>query len=91
MAAHGITCNAYAPGIVGTAMWEEIDEVMGTLSGAAKGETIRKYSGNILMGRVSVPEDVAETVSYLSGKGSDYMTGQTCKLTLSLSVARSAH
>ena len=72
-------------------MWDDIDEAMGTLSGAAKGETIKKYSGNILMGRVSVPEDVAETVSYLSGKGSDYMTGQTCTLTLKLSVAHNAH
>ena len=79
VAQHGITCNAYAPGIVGTAMWDEIDEKMGALSGAAKGETLKKYSGGILMGRVSVPEDVAETVSYLAGKGSDYMTGQTCK------------
>ena len=77
VAPHGITCNAYAPGIVGTAMWDEIDEKMGELSGAAKGETLKAYSGGILMGRVSVPEDVADTVSYLAGKGSDYMTGQT--------------
>lgn len=72
-------------------MWDEIDEVMGTLSGAAKGETIKKYSGETLMGRVSVPEDVAETASYLSGKGSDYMTGQTCTLTLNSSVVCSAY
>ncbi|KAL6714772.1 hypothetical protein ACLMJK_008198 [Lecanora helva] len=77
VASYGITCNAYAPGIVGTAMWDEIDEKMGELSGAAKGETLKKYSGNILMGRVSVPEDVADTVSFLAGRGSDYMTGQT--------------
>ena len=72
-------------------MWDEIDEVMGKLSGAAKGETIKKYSGQILMGRTSVPEDVAETVSYLGAKGSDYMTGQTCTLTLSPSLVLSAH
>lgn len=48
-------------------MWDEIDEVMGKLSGAARGETMKKYSGQILMGRTSVPEDVAETVSYLKG------------------------
>ena len=72
-------------------MWDEIDEVMGRLSGAAKGETIKKYSGQILMGRTSVPEDVAETVSYLGSKGSDYMTGQTCTLTLDPSAVYSAH
>lgn len=70
-------------------MWDEIDEVMGKLSGAARGETMKKYSGQILMGRTSVPEDVAETVSYL--KGSDYMTGQTCTLALIPSLACSAH
>ena len=58
-------------------MWDEIDEKMGALSGAAKGETIKKYSGAILMGRVSVPEDVADTVSYLASRGCGYMTGQT--------------
>ena len=58
-------------------MWDEIDAKLGEMSGAAKGETIKKYSGVILLGRVGVPEDVAETVSYLAGKGSDYMTGQT--------------
>ena len=77
VARHGITCNAYAPGIVGTAMWDEIDEKMGQLEGAAKGDMLKKYSGAILMGRVSVPEDVAKTVSFLAGGESDYMTGQT--------------
>ena len=91
VATHGITCNAYAPGIVGTAMWDEMDEAMGRMSGAAKGETIKKYSEKVLMGRVSVPEDVAETVSYLSGRGSDYMTGQTCKSSGNPSVAYYAH
>ena len=72
-------------------MWDEIDEAMGRISGAAKGETIKKYTERILMGRVSVPEDVAGTVSYLSGKGSDYMTGQTCKSSVDHSIAYCAH
>ena len=77
VARHNITVNAYAPGIVGTTMWDEIDEKMGEITGAAKGDTLKKYSGGILMGRVSVPEDVAKTVSFLAGPDSDYMTGQT--------------
>lgn len=78
MATHKITVNAYAPGIVGTAMWDTIDEEIGKMTGAAKGETIKKYSGELIaLGRTSVPEDVAKTVSYLSGSDSDYMTGQT--------------
>ncbi|EUC41299.1 hypothetical protein COCMIDRAFT_106549 [Bipolaris oryzae ATCC 44560] len=78
MAQHKITVNAYAPGIVGTAMWELIDEKLGEITGAKKGETIKKYTQDLIaLGRTSVPEDVSSTVSFLCSKDSDYMTGQT--------------
>ncbi|KAL8724140.1 MAG: hypothetical protein Q9166_008113 [cf. Caloplaca sp. 2 TL-2023] len=77
VARHNITVNGYAPGIVGTAMWDEIDEKMGEITGVAKGDTLKKYSGGILMGRVSVPEDVAKTVSFLASPDTDYMTAQS--------------
>ena len=76
-AQHGITVNAYCPGIVGTAMWDEIDEKLAENEGLQKGEAIEKYSDLIALGRVSVPEDVASFVSYLASKDSDYMTGQS--------------
>ena len=76
-AKHGITVNAYGPGIVGTAMWDLIDEKLAAEEGLAKGEAIKKYAGDILMGRVSVPEDVANLVSFLASEDSDYITGQT--------------
>ncbi|PNS16858.1 Diacetyl reductase [Sphaceloma murrayae] len=84
MSEHGITCNAYAPGIVGTAMWDEIDEELGKKRGEKlgevikKGETIKKYTEELIaLGRVSVPEDVAKLVSFLASKDSNYITGQT--------------
>lgn len=78
MAEHKITVNAYAPGIVGTAMWDLIDEELGKRKGVEKGETIKKYSGDLIaLGRTSVPEDVSKVVSFLCGPDSDYMTGQT--------------
>ncbi|KAJ4354161.1 uncharacterized protein N0V89_005894 [Didymosphaeria variabile] len=78
MAEHKITVNAYAPGIVGTAMWDLIDEELGKKNGAKKGDTIKKYSGELIaLGRTSVPEDVSSTVSFLCSRDSDYMTGQT--------------
>jgi meso-butanediol dehydrogenase/(S,S)-butanediol dehydrogenase/diacetyl reductase len=49
-AKHGITVNAYGPGIVGTAMWDLIDEKLAAEEGLAKGEAIKKYAGDILMG-----------------------------------------
>lgn len=78
MAEHKITVNAYAPGIVGTAMWELIDEEIGKKKGVKKGDTIKKYSEDLIaLGRTSVPEDVSKCVSYLASPDSDYMTGQT--------------
>lgn len=76
-ARYGITVNAYGPGIVGTAMWDLIDEKLAEHEGLAKGEAIKKYSEAILLGRVSVPDDVASLVSFLSSTDSDYVTGQT--------------
>lgn len=78
MARHKITVNAYAPGIVGTAMWDLIDEELGKIDGRKKGETIKKYTDELIaLGRTSVPEDVAKVVSFLSGPDSEYVTGQT--------------
>ena len=76
-AKHGITVNAYCPGIVGTDMWELIDEKLAAEEGWQKGEALKTYSGAIALGRVSVPEDVASYVSYLASPDSDYMTGQS--------------
>ncbi|HEU5019106.1 MAG TPA: acetoin reductase [Pseudolabrys sp.] len=75
-ATHGITVNAYCPGIVGTDMWVEIDERMAEITGAEIGATYKKYVEGIALGRAQTPEDVAAFVSYLAGPDSDYMTGQ---------------
>ena len=63
MAKHKINVNAYAPGIVGTAMWDQIDEKLGAIEGRAKGESVKKYSSDLTAsGRISVPEDVGNVV-----------------------------
>lgn len=49
----------------------------GQLSVQTEGTSDTAYSEAILMGRVSVPEDVAKFVSYLASPDSDYMTGQS--------------
>lgn len=75
-ASAGITVNAYCPGIVGTDMWVEIDERFSEITGAAKGETYKKYVDGIALGRAQTPEDVAALVAFLSSNDSDYITGQ---------------
>lgn len=75
-ASSGITVNAYCPGVVGTDMWIDIDERFSEITGAAEGDTYKKYVDGIALGRAQTPEDVANFVSYLAGSDSDYMTGQ---------------
>lgn len=79
MAKHKIAVNAYAPGIVGTAMWDLIDEKLGEAEGRPKGESLKKYSLDLTaMGRVSEPDDVAKVVGgFLCGEDSVFLTGQT--------------
>ena len=78
MAPHKINVNCYAPGIVGTQMWEEIDKTLGDMQGRAKGETVQKFVKELTaMGRVSVPDDVAKVVGgFLCGPDSAFVTGQ---------------
>ncbi len=75
-APHGITVNAYCPGIVDTAMWEEIDHDLGEINHVGKGESMKAMAAGITLGRVSTGDDVAKLVSFLAGPDSDYMTGQ---------------
>ncbi|KXJ97343.1 acetoin reductase [Microdochium bolleyi] len=78
LARHHITVNAYAPGIVGTAMWELIDAEMARELGVPKGEVLKKMvKEGTALGRVSVAEDVAKLVSFLASGDSDFVTGQT--------------
>ncbi|HHA2453021.1 TPA: acetoin reductase [Stenotrophomonas maltophilia] len=76
LAVHGITVNAYCPGVVGTDMWVDIDQRMAEITGAPIGATYDKFVKGIALGRAETPEDVAAFVAYLAGPDSDYMTGQ---------------
>jgi len=79
VAKHKINVNAYAPGIVGTAMWDLIDEKLGEIEGRPKGETVKKYSSELTaLGRVSVPDDVGKVVGgFMCSKDAEFVTGQT--------------
>ncbi|PBK95313.1 acetoin reductase [Armillaria gallica] len=74
---HRITVNAYAPGIVASPMWEEIDRGMSAINGLPIGQNFSRYTDSICLGRTSVPDDPAKLVSFLASPDSDYMTGQT--------------
>ena len=76
LAPKGHTVNAYAPGIVGTGMWDLIDEELSKINGKPKGENFEEQVSGIAMGRTSKPEDVAGVVSFLASENSNYVTGQ---------------
>jgi len=41
-----------------------------------KGEAMKNFSGNILIGRPATPEDIVPTALFLASSDSDYVTGQ---------------
>lgn len=79
---HNITVNGYAPGVVRTEMWEQLDRdlvEMGMFD--KKGESMDSIAENmILMKRYSYPEDIVGTASFLASPESDYMTGQLLQI-----------
>lgn len=77
LAEHGITCNAFAPGVVDTPLWRKLDlDLMELGDTSAPGQAFAEFSGGILAGRAGTPEDVTGTALYLASDDSDYMTGQ---------------
>lgn len=71
-----ITVNCVCPGIVDTAMWEQIDAEWNELEGLAEGEAWRRRIAAIPLGRPEVPEDVAGMFAFLAGPDAAYITGQ---------------
>jgi NAD(P)-dependent dehydrogenase (short-subunit alcohol dehydrogenase family) len=66
LAPHGVTVNAVAPGAIET-----------PLNTVAWDDEVRKtYCHRIALGRVGLPEEVADTVVFLASDASRYLTGQ---------------
>ncbi|WP_284944632.1 SDR family oxidoreductase [Acidisoma cladoniae] len=77
LAPKGITVNAFAPGVVATPLWEQLDKDLYAMgASAAPGEAMNSLASQILLGRVADPKDVVGTVKFLWSEQSDYMTGQ---------------
>ena len=76
LAPKGHTVNAYAPGIVGTSMWDQIDRELHEINGKPLGQNLQENIDTIALGRLETPDDVAGVVSFLASPNSDYVTGQ---------------
>jgi meso-butanediol dehydrogenase / (S,S)-butanediol dehydrogenase / diacetyl reductase len=80
LAPHQITVNAYCPGAVDTDMWDKIDREGGARFGKPPGQLKAEALGQIPLGRLESPDDVANLVAWLASDQSSYMTGQAINI-----------
>lgn len=77
LAEHDITCNAFAPGVVDTPLWTQLDSDLLEIGDAEQpGQAMADFSVGILRGRAASPDDIVGTALYLASADSDYLTGQ---------------
>ena len=77
LARHNITVTGFAPGVVATEMWEQVDRDLLDIGAAERpGQAMEEFSSEILRGRVATPSDITGTTTFLASPESDYMTGQ---------------
>jgi meso-butanediol dehydrogenase/(S,S)-butanediol dehydrogenase/diacetyl reductase len=78
LAEHNITVNGYAPGVVDTPLWEQLDKDLVEIGFKEKaGQAFDDIVENeLVIKRVSYPKDIVGTASFLASDDSDYMTGQ---------------
>ena len=74
---HGITVNAFAPGVVDTPMWIGLNEDIRAIDNRAPDvDPMTEFATNTLIGRPATPVELAPFLVYLASAESDYMTGQ---------------
>ena len=74
---HGITVNAFAPGVVDTPMWIGLNEDIRAIHDQpVEADPMRDFATGTLVGRPAAPEELAPFLVYLASAESDYMTGQ---------------
>lgn len=77
LAKYNITVTGFAPGVVDTEMWEQVDQDLMDIGAANRpGQAMEEFSREILRGRVAKPQDITGTTTFLAAPESDYMTGQ---------------
>ena len=77
LASHKITVNGFAPGVVNTELWRQLDQDLMDIGASEKpGQAMEEFSQGILMGRAATPDDIVGTATFLASSDSDYMTGQ---------------
>ena len=77
LAEHNITVNGYAPGVVKTPLWEQLDKDLVDIGFKKKeGQAFDDIAEILALKKVSYPDDIKGTAAFLASNDSDYMTGQ---------------
>jgi meso-butanediol dehydrogenase/(S,S)-butanediol dehydrogenase/diacetyl reductase len=77
LAEYNITCTAFAPGVVDTPLWTQLDaDLMAIGASETPGQAMADFAAGILRGRPAAPEDLVGTALFLASADSDYITGQ---------------
>ncbi|KAA9010228.1 SDR family NAD(P)-dependent oxidoreductase [Histidinibacterium aquaticum] len=77
LAEHNITVNGYAPGVVKTPLWEQLDKDLVEIGFKEReGQAFDDLAEILALKKVSYPDDVKGTAAFLASHDSDYMTGQ---------------
>ncbi|CAF3908664.1 unnamed protein product [Rotaria sp. Silwood1] len=81
-APYNITVNTYCPGITMTSLGETLLEGLANFHGKTKDDVTEDFVKATPLGRIGDPDDVANLVSFLASKNSDYITGQSILLSI---------
>lgn len=75
-AGDGITANAICPGPVNTVIMDEVFVQRGAIAGVTPDEYRERFLGDIPLGRMAEPEDIAELACFMASDKASYITGQ---------------
>jgi 3-oxoacyl-[acyl-carrier protein] reductase len=64
LASRGVTCNLVAPGPIATAMLDSLSP-----------QRVQQLAGEVVLGRLGTPEEVAAVVAFLCSEAAGYVTG----------------
>ncbi len=82
VAKDGVRVNCVCPGIIETAMWDQIDREIGQgIMGKGDRQLFNERVSVIPMGRAGTPDDVARVILFLASPLSGYMSGQAINIT----------
>jgi len=77
LAEHKINVNGIAPGVVDTAMWDNVDALFAKYENRLIGEKKRLVGEAVPAGRMGVPDDLTGAAVFLASADSDYILAQT--------------